>query len=143
MLRRRVLPVSGILVIALLLAACPANSYDKAGLLAKDFAASVLVLQETEIQVHRAGFIDDALHKNIQTELMQVADAGTALDKAINQAHSVSSATAQVTVIRQLLSDLSTNKLAGVKNENSQLAVKAALLTAQTIIDQIAAFGGK
>jgi hypothetical protein len=145
MIKRKVVPITGVLMLALLSMefACSTNNYARAGKLAKDLAASVLVAQQVEIQVHRSGYIDDAEHKAIQSELLQIADAGMELDKAINQNQSASGATAEITVIRQLLSDLSNNKLSGIKNENAKIALQSALLTVQVIIDQIAAFGGK
>jgi hypothetical protein len=145
MIKRKVLPIMGVLTLALLSMefACSANNYAKAGRLAKDVAASVLVAQQVEIQAHRSGYIDDAEHKAIQSKILQLADAGLALDKAINQNQSAAGAEAEITAIRQLLSDLSNNKLSGIKNENSKIALQSALLTVQVIIDQIAAFRGK
>lgn len=143
-MKRKVSLSAGIIVLALLsMEFVCQGSYAKAGQLAKDFAASVLVAQQVEIQAHNSGFIDDSTHQSVQRELVQVADAGIALDKAINLNQSAAGALQEITVIRQLLSDLSNNKLSGIKNENTKIALQAALLTVQTIIDQIAAFGGK
>ena len=142
MRKRNILGV-GVLLVTLLLTGCPTSGYDKAGQLAKDFAASVLVAQQVEIQAHKAGYIDDQLHRAIQNELLQVADAGVKLDAAINQAHSTAGAAEQVRVIINLLADLSQTKLSGIKDQNTKLALQAAILTAQTTIDNIAAFGGK
>lgn len=145
MLKRKSLSIAGVLMLSLLSMefACLTANYAKAGHLAKDVAASVLVAQQVEIQAHRSAYIDDADHKAIQAELVQVADAGVALDKAINQNQSASGAFEQITVLRKLLSDLSNNKLSGIKNETTKVSLQAALLTVQTIVDQIAAFGGK
>lgn len=121
---------------------CNPDSYARAGKLAKDFAASVLVAQQVEQSAHKAGFIDDATNISIQNELDQIATAGIRLDAAINQTHDASGATAAVKVIVGLLQDLSQNKLAGIKNENTRISLAAALLVAQTTIDNIAAFGG-
>ena len=118
-------------------------SYAKTGQLAKDAAASVLVAQQVEIQAHKAGYIDDALHQSIQQELLSLADAGVRLDAAITQAHSAKGAIAEITVMNQLLSDLSKNKLAGIKDQNTKVALQAAFLTIQTTLDNIAAFGGR
>lgn len=146
MIKRKALPLAGVIVLALLsmeFACFGPDSYAKAGKLAKDVAASVLVAQQVEIQAHNSKYVDDETHKAIQAEMVQVADAGIALDKAINQNQSASGAFEQITVLRKLLSDLSNNKLSGIKNENSKLALQSALLTVQVIVDQIAAFGGK
>jgi hypothetical protein len=145
MKQRKVALLATILVAAVLSGgwACSAGSYAKAGQLAKDFASTVLAAQEVEIAAHASGYVDDNTHLAIQNELLQIADAGQRLDLAINQTHDASGAAAQVTVIRSLLTDLSTTKLVGIKNQNSQLAVKSALLLCQTTIDSIAAFGGK
>lgn len=144
MKRKQALYTGTILVTALLLSgwACQ-NSYAKAGQLAKDVAASVLVAQQVEIQAHKAGYVNDALHQSIQQETLALADAGVRLDAAINQAHNASGALAEIQVMDKLLSDLSQNKLAGIKDQNTQTALKAAFLTIQTTLDSIAAFGGK
>ena len=134
--------IPAVLLAALLCAGFSCNSYSKAGQLAKDFAATVLAAQQVEIQAHAGGYVDDVTHRAFQQELLQVADAGVALDKAINQSQSASGALQQITVIRQLLSDLANNKLTGIKNENTKTAIQAALLLCQTTIDNIAAFGG-
>lgn len=142
--RSGLLMVGMVLVLVLSLSAftCTPNSYARAGKLAKDFSASVLLVQQGVMTAHKTGYIDDQTNQLIETEITQVADAGIRLDKAINDAHSVSGATAELTLIRQLLQDLSQNKLAGIKNEQSKVVIQSALLTAQTIIDSIAAFGG-
>jgi len=118
-------------------------NYAKTGQLAKDAAASVLVAQQVEIQAHKSGYIDDALHQAFQQELIALADAGTRLDAAINQSHSASGATEQLKVMNSLLSDLSQNKLAAIKNQDTKLALQAAFLTIQTTLDNIQAFSGK
>jgi|SRR5579859_434466 len=144
MKRKQSLYVASAIVAVLLLSgwACQ-NNYAKAGQLAKDVAASVLVAQQVEIQAHKAGFIDDTLHQAIQQELLAVADAGTRLDAAINQAHNASGALAEIQVMDKLLSDLSQGKLAAIKDQNTKIALAAAFLTIQTTLDNIAAFGGK
>lgn len=141
---RKTATLGTILVAAILLSgwSCSQSQYDRAGQLAQDFAASVLVAQQVEIAAHKTGNIDDATHQAIQRELIQVADAGMKLDAAINQSHNTATAAAEVKVIITLLGDLSQNKLAAIKNEDSKLALQSAILVAQTTIDSIAAFGG-
>lgn len=144
--RNRRLTTAALVVATAILAggwACSANSYARAGKLAKDFAASVLLVQQGVMAAHQTGYIDEQLNQQIETEISQLADAGKRLDAAINEAHSATGAAAELTVIRRLLTDLSQNKLAGIKNEQSKIVVQSALLTAQTIIDSIAAFGGQ
>lgn len=131
-----------ILVLSLSAFTCNQNSYVRTAQLAKDFAATVLAVQQGVTAAHQNGYVNDRDYQTFQTKVSQLADAGMALDKAISQSHSASGALAQITVIRGLLSDLSTNQLAGIKNDNAKLAVQALLLTAQTTIDNIAAFGG-
>jgi hypothetical protein len=123
--------------------ACPPNNYAKAGKLAKDFSASVLVVQQVEVQAHKSGFIDDAIHQSIKQEFSQIADAGARLDVAINQSQNVSGAVAQIQVLDTLLSDLTANKITGIKDTNTKLEIQSGLLTVRTILDSIAAFGGK
>lgn len=143
-MRKRSLTYVGVVAISLtLLSGWSCSNYTKAAQLAKDFAATALAVQEGVIAAHQAGYISDQDNQVFQTKITQLADAGMALDRAISQSKSASGAAAQITVIRQLLTDLSTNQLAGIKNENSKVAVKALLLTAQTTIDSIAAFGGQ
>jgi hypothetical protein len=141
-MRNRQIQIGTILVAVLLLAGWSC-SYTKTGQLAKDVAASVLVAQQVEIQAHKGGYIDDTLHQGFQNELLALADAGVRLDAAINQAHSAKGAVAEISVMNKLLSDLSQNKLAGIKDQNTKLALQAAFLTIQTTLDNIAAFGGK
>lgn len=142
--RRTMIHVATVIIMVVLLAgwSCSPTGYARAGQLAKDLAASVLVAQQVEIQEQHAGFIDTDLHKAFQNELIQVAAAGKSLDAAINQDHSAQGAIAQIKVLDRLLQDLSQNKLAGIKDQNSKLALQAALLTIQTTLDNIAAFGG-
>jgi len=64
------------------------------------------------------------------------------LDKAINQDHNASGAVAQITVLNKLLTDLSNNQITGIKDDKTRLAIQAALLSVQTILDNISAFGG-
>lgn len=143
MTRRNAAYLGTVIIAALLLCGFSCVSYAKAGQLAKDFAASVLVAEQVEIAAANTGFIEPAMHKSMQQEFLQLADAGVRLDAAINQAHSVSGAAAEISVINKLLTDLSQNKVTGIKDPKTQLALKTALLTTQTIIDEIAAFGGK
>lgn len=142
MKRKQAIHLGTILMAVTLLAGWSCN-YAKTGQLAKDAAASVLVAQQVEIQAHKSGYIDDALHQSIQQEMLSLADAGVRLDAAINQSHSAKGAVAEITVMNQLLSDLSKNKLAGIKDQNTKVALQAAFLTIQTTLDNIAAFGGK
>jgi len=143
MKRKRIAAILTVLAVAVLCSGFSCSNYAKAGQLAKDFAATVLAAQQVEIQAHKAGYVDDTMHQAIQNELISVADAGVALDAAINKSHSASGALQQVTVIRQLLSDLLNNKIVGIKDQNTKLAIQAALLLCQTTIDNIAAFGGQ
>ncbi len=142
-MKKRIAINLGTVLIAVTLLSGWACNYAKTGQLAKDAAASVLVAQQVEIQAHKAGYIDDALHQSIKNEMLSLADAGARLDSAISQAHSASGATAELKVMNTLLSDLSQNKLAGIKDQNTKLALQAAFLTIQTTLDNIAAFGGK
>jgi len=142
-MRKRIAFHLGITLVAVMLLSGWACNYAKTGQLAKDAAASVLVAQQVEIQAHNSGYIEDALHQAFQREMLSLADAGVRLDAAINQAHSASGATAELKVMNTLLADLSQNKLAGIKNQNTKLALQAAFLTIQTTLDNIAAFGGK
>lgn len=142
-MKRRLSATLAILIVAVLLSGWSCGSYTKAGQLAKDVAASVLVAQQVEIQAHKSGYIDTPLHNSIQQELLNLADAGTRLDAAINQAHSASGALAQIQVMDKLLSDLSQSKISGIKDANTKIALQAAFLTIQTTLDNIAAFGGK
>lgn len=131
-----------VLMVALLLCGFTCT-YAKTGQLAKDVAASVLVAQQVEIQAHKSGYIEDSMHQSIQNELLSLSDAGVRLDAAITQAHNAKGALAEIAVMNQLLSDLSQNKLAGIKDANTKLALQAAFLTIQTTLDSIAALGGK
>ena len=144
MKKRIAINLSATLVTVMLLSgwACQTN-YAKAGQLAKDFAASVLVAQQVEIELHKAGKIDDALHQSIQNEFLEISSAGVRLDIAINQSHNATGAIAQIQVLDTLMSDLSNNKITGIKDTNTRLAIQSALLSVRTILDSIAAFGGK
>jgi hypothetical protein len=62
------------------------------------------------------------------------------LDQAINQAHNAHGAKAQIDLAAALLSDLSNNQITGIKDEKTRLAVQAAIVSCQTILDNIAAF---
>lgn len=129
-----------VLMISLLLTGFSCDKYAKAGQLAKDFAATALVAQQLEIQAYNGGYIQPAAHRAIETKFSQLADAGVRLDQAINQAHNAQGARAQVDVAASLLSDLSNNQITGIKDEKTRLAVQAAILSCQTILDNIAAF---
>jgi hypothetical protein len=130
------------LVSVLLLTACPPNSYDKAGKLAKDFAASVLAAQQVEIQAHTLGYVPDDVHRTIQEKFSQLGDVGLSLDKAINLSHNAKDAKGQIDAATALLTDLSNNQITGIKDEKTRLGIQAAILSMQTILDTILAFGG-
>ncbi len=142
---KRQLRIGGTVALAVLLCgfSCSVNSYAKAGKLAKDFAASVLVAQQVEAQAYRGGFVDNDKHLVIQQKFSQIADAGMSLDKAINVDHNASGAVAQISALNGLLQDLSTNLITGIKDDKSRVAVQATLVTVQSILDSISAFGGK
>lgn len=132
--------VVAVLMISLLLTGFSCDRYTKAGQLAKDFAATVLVAQQLEIQAYNSGYIQPVTHTVIQTKFSQLADAGVRLDLAINQAHNAQGAKAQIDVAASLLSDLSNNQVTGIKDDKTRLAVQATIVSCQTILDSIAAF---
>jgi hypothetical protein len=132
--------VASVLMVALLLTGFSCDKYAKAGQLAKDFSATVLLAQQVEIQAYNGGYIQPATHAVIQTKFLQLADAGVALDLAINQAHNGPSAKAQIDAAASLLLDLSNNQITGIKEEKTRMAIQAAILSCQTILDNIAAF---
>ncbi len=76
----------------------------------------------------------------IQSKFSQLADAGVRLDQAINQTHNAQGAKAQIDVAASLLSDLSNNQITGIKDDKTRLAVQAAIVSCQAILDNIAAF---
>jgi len=145
MKRKRIVQVAGVWALAILLSgyACQQNSYAKVGLLAKDLAASVLVAQQVEIEAYRTGFVTSDQHTAIQQKFFLIAEAGARLDVAINQAHDATTATAEIKTLTALLADLSNNQITGIKDDKTRLAIQAALLTVNTVLDSIAAFGGK
>ena len=132
--------VVSVLMVSLLLTGFSCDKYTKAGQLAKDFAATVLVAQQLETQAYNSGYIQPASHMVIQTKFSQLADAGARLDQAINQAHNAQGAKAQIDVAASLLSDLSNNQITGIKDDKTRLAVQAAIVSCQTILDNIAVF---
>jgi len=132
--------VASFLMVSLLLMGFSCDKYAKAGQLAKDFAATVLVAQQLEIQAYQSGYIQPASHVMIQNKFSQLADAGMGLDRAINQAHNVQGAKAQIDVAAALLSDLSNNQIAGIKDDKTRLAVQATIVSCQAILDNIVAF---
>lgn len=129
-----------VLMVSLLLTGFSCDKYAKAGQLAKDFAATVLVAQQLEIQAYNGGYIQPATHTAIQTKFSQLADAGVRLDQAINQAHNAQTAQDQINAATALLTDLSKNEITGIKDDKTRLAIQAALVSVQTILDSIAAF---
>jgi hypothetical protein len=129
-----------VLMVSLLLTGFSCERYAKAGQLAKDFAATALVAQQLEIQAYNGGYIQPATHLAIQSKFSQLADAGVRLDQAINQAHNAQGAKAQIDVAASLLSDLSNNQITGIKDDKTRLAVQAAIVSCQAILDNIAAF---
>ena len=131
---------ASVLMVSLLLTGSSCDKYAKAGQLAKDFSATVLLAQQVEIQAYNTGYIQPANHAVIQTKFLQLADAGVALDRSINQVHNAQGAKAQIDVAASLLVDLSNNQLTGIKDEKTRMAIQAAILSCQTILDNIAAF---
>ena len=129
-----------VLMVSLLLTGFSCDKYAKAGQLAKDFAATVLVAQQLEIQAYNGGYIPPASHTAIQTKFSQLADAGVSLDQAINQAHNAQTAQDQINAATALLTDLSKNEITGIKDDKTRLGIQAALVSVQTILDSIAAF---
>lgn len=141
-MKHRISKASIISLIALTAYLCMAVScdkYRKAGELAKDVAAGVLLAQETEINLHQAGKIDDPTHIVIQQKFVLLADAGIRLDQAINQTHSASSAKDALQAALDAVNDLSTNGLTGIKDKDTATTVKAVLLTVQITLNNIAA----
>jgi hypothetical protein len=137
---KRLYCVVFVLMVSLLLTGFSCDKYAKAGQLAKDFAATVLVAQQLEIQAYNGGYIQPASHRAIQTKFSQLADAGVRLDQAINQAHNAQTAQDQINAATALLTDLSKNEITGIKDDKTRLAIQAALVSVQTILDSIAAF---
>lgn len=131
-----------VVMLALLTINATCDKYAKAGQLAKDAAAGVLVAQQTEIVLFKQGRIDDATHKAIEAKFLELAEAGTKLDLAINQQHSASGATAALQAALASVQDLSTSAILGIKDPNTQLEIKALLLAVQTTLNNIAAFAG-
>jgi hypothetical protein len=129
-----------VLMVSLLLTGFSCDKYAKAGQLAKDFAATVLVAQQLEIQAYNGGYIQPAPHTAIQTKFSQLADAGVSLDQAINQSHNAQTAQDQINAATALLTDLSKNEITGIRDDKTRLAIQAALVSVQTILDSIAAF---
>lgn len=129
-----------ITIAAYLCMAASCDKYQKAGQLAKDVAAGVLLAQQTEITLHKAGKIDDATHQAIQMKFSQLADAGMRLDQAINKSHNAGSAADALKECTALLDDISTNGLFNVNDQQTVNTIRAILLTVQTTLNNIAAF---
>ena len=133
---RRIVIVS---LAAYICMAASCDKYRKAGELAKDVAAGVLLAQQTEVTLHKAGKIDDQTHQAIQMKFSALADAGMRLDKAINQTHNAGSATDALKECSAALDDLSTNGLFEIKDQQTVNTIRAILLTVQTTLNNIAA----
>lgn len=131
-----------VLMLALLSINATCDKYAKAGQLAKDAAAGVLLAQQTEIALHTQGKIDEPTHQAIEKKFLELATAGIQLDVAINQQHSASGATAALQAALASVQDLSTSAVLGIKDQNTQLEIKALLLAVQTTLNNIAAFAG-
>ena len=132
--------ISAIAIVLVLCMAASCNKYQKAGELAKDVAAGVLLAQQTEITLHKADKIDDDTHQLIQQKFAALADAGMRLDQAINETHNAGSATQALSDSIAALNDLTTNGLSGIKDPQTQLEVKGVLLTVQITLNNISAF---
>jgi hypothetical protein len=132
--------ISAVAIVLCLCMAASCNKYQKAGELAKDVAAGVLLAQQTEITLHRADKIDDETHQKIQQKFSALADAGMRLDQAINETHNAGSATQALSDSIAALNDLTTNGLSGIKDPQTQLEVKGVLLTVQITLNNISAF---
>src|SRR5260370_42122431 len=65
-----------VLMISLLLTGFSCDKYAKAGQLAKDFAATVLVAQQLETQAYNGGYIQPATHTAIEARVSELPDAG-------------------------------------------------------------------
>jgi len=132
--------ISAIAIVLILSVGASCNKYQKAGELAKDVAAGVLLAQQTEITLHKADKIDDDTHQMIQQKFAALADAGMRLDQAINETHNAGSATQALSDSIAALNDLTTNGLSGIKDPQTQLEVKGVLLTVQITLNNISAF---
>jgi hypothetical protein len=121
-------------------AACPGNQYQKAAKLSSDFASGVATFQTVEIQAHESGLIADQENKDIQTILLQVADAGHELDAAINKTHNTAGALSALNAAASSLDKLNADGVLHVKNPQAQVALKSALLTLHVTIDSMIAF---
>jgi hypothetical protein len=118
------------------------NKYAKTGELARDFAAGVLAFQQSEIVFHQQGKVSDNEHREIQEYLLQVAQAGKALDMAINKTHSAPDATTAMNASIAAVQTLLDKGVLNVKNDESQAALRASLLSLKTILDSISAIAG-
>lgn len=141
-MRKKTLYAGLIVMLALLSLEATCDKYAKAGQLAKDAAAGVLLAQQTEMALHSAGKIDDATHKAIEQKFLDLSFAGIRLDAAINQEHSATNATQALQVALTSVQDLSTQTIVGIKDQNTQLQLKVLLLAVQTTLNNIAAFAG-
>jgi len=133
-----ILPVMMILLMGM----SKCDRYAKTGQLARDFAAGVSAFQQAEIVMHNQGKISDPEHVAIQDAILQTAQAGKDLDRAINQVHSAPDARAALDAALMNVQTALNDGVAHVKNPDAKASLQTSIVLLRSILDNIRAIGG-
>jgi hypothetical protein len=115
---------------------CTGSQLHKATIAEHDFKTTVQGFQNAEIAEFQAGHIDAALHQQIQSWILQVAEGGLALTKLI-QSSNGAGALAEVNNINVTIQTLLNQGVLQIKNPTTVTMLETALLAVQTVITQV------
>lgn len=142
-MRKRFVSVSSVVVLALILSACPHSTKNLA--VASDAIAHALLNAQTAAkQAVQSGVITASDEQLFEQYLTRVSQAGLVLNNSIRGGESAQSVSQKVNVFLDAFNQLNTTGIAGIKNPALQLTISTIITGAETSVAIISAtVGGK
>lgn len=133
MLKRKA-TISVLITLVLLTAACSDSQLRRAAVFMRDFAVGLESTQLAEIEAHKASYVSDADHKQIQAGIQRVAELGKEVNDAIRIAKSKVQAIEKIDLALQQLDAVLQKGMLGIKNDQSRAGFSALILSVRGVL---------
>lgn len=125
-----------VIAIAFVLAGCPKGTMThKVTVAQHNFKSTVQAFQDAEIAEYNKGFVDNALHIQIQSGIQKVALGGVDLDNALAAGANATTLKAKLDNIYTLLDAINQQGVLPIGNATTKATLEIALDAVKAIID--------
>lgn len=124
--------------VTLLMAGCPkGGAYHDAVVAEHSFTTALGSFQKAETTEFQSGRIDTAEHQKIEAGIETTGKAAQVLVKSLQSGAANTTIQQNFSTLTGAIADLLNNGVLGIKNAQSQATLKAALLVAQDVLQNV------